>query len=60
MLVKEMRTGELTIPGAARRAELPEYTIRHAIRQGHLQAERRAGRVLVRPEELERYLTTHR
>ena len=56
MVTEQFRDGTLTVPGAARRGNLPEYAVRYAIDQGHLRAERHGGRVRVRVEELEKFL----
>jgi hypothetical protein len=35
MVTEQFRDGSLTVPGAARRGNLPEYAVRSAIDQGH-------------------------
>jgi hypothetical protein len=58
MVVEQFRDGSLTVPGAARRGNLAEYVVRYAIQEGHLPAQRRGGRITVRIEDLEQFLST--
>ena len=57
MVMTEFRGGELTVSGAARRADVSEYAIRHGIETGSLVVERAGGRIKIRVDDLERWLS---
>jgi hypothetical protein len=54
MVIEEFAPGELTVPGAARRANIPESQIRYYLQTGQLAFVRRWGRVVIREDDLMR------
>jgi hypothetical protein len=56
MVIEEFAPGELTVPGAARRANIPESQVRYYLQTGQLPSVRRWGRVVIREDELMRLM----
>jgi hypothetical protein len=54
MLIEQFAPGELTVPGAARRANIPESQVRYYLQTGQLAFVRRWGRVVIREDDLRR------
>jgi hypothetical protein len=54
MVIEEFAPGELTVPGAARRANIPESKMRYYLQTGQLPFVRRWGRVVIREDDLMR------
>jgi hypothetical protein len=54
MVIEEFAHGELTVPGAARRANIPESQVRYYLQIGQLACVRRWGRVVIREDDLMR------
>jgi len=54
MVLEEFTPGELTVPGAARRANIPESQVRYYLQTGQLPFVRRWGRVVIREDDLRR------
>jgi len=54
MVIEEFAPGELTVPGAARRANIPESQVRYYLQTGQLAFVRRWGRVVIREHDLMR------
>jgi helix-turn-helix protein len=54
MVIEEFAPGELTVPGAARRANIPESQVRYYLQAGQLPFVRRWGRVVIREDDLMR------
>jgi hypothetical protein len=52
MLIEQFAPGELTVPGAARRANIPESQVRYYLQTGQLAFVRRWGRVVIREDDL--------
>ena len=58
MVIEEFAPGELTVPGAARRANIPESQVRYYLQTGQLAFVRRWGRVVIRENDLLRLVET--
>jgi hypothetical protein len=58
MVIEEFAPGELTVPGAARRANIPESQVRYYLQTGQLAFVRRWGRVVIQEDDLMRLVET--
>lgn len=53
---EQFSDGALTLVGGSRRTGLPYHALHHAVKQGHLPAEKRGHRVAIHPEALAQYV----